>query len=152
LAVVLVVWAGIIALVTPTVAYPLDRRFDLGSRAFEDAVSSALATRIVSGNRITRLDNGARFYPEMLAAIAAAHRSIALECYIFHPGQIGDAFTAALVERATAGVHVRIIFDAIGSRRLRRRQARRLTRVGCELAWHPGEMAPCPSADQQHPP
>lgn len=135
--VAVVVWSGIVALATPTVAYRLDRRFDVGSRDFEDAMSSALAARIVGGNRITRLDNGARFYPEMLAAIAGAHRSIALECYIFHPGQIGDAFTAALVERATAGVHVRIILDAFGSRRLRRRDARRLTRAGCEVAWHP---------------
>jgi cardiolipin synthase len=135
--VVIVVWSGIIALATPTVDYRLDRRFDLGSLEFADAMSSALATKVVGGNQITRLDNGARFYPEMLAAIAGAHRSIALECYIFHPGQTGDAFTEALVERAIAGVHVRIILDAIGSRRLRRRQARRLTRAGCELAWHP---------------
>ena len=138
LAVVAVVaWSGIIALATPTVAYRLDRRCDVGSRDFEDAMSSALATRVVGGNRVTRLDNGARFYPEMLAAIAGAHRSIALECYIFHPGQIAAAFTAALVERATAGVHVRIILDAFGSRRLRRHHAQRLTRAGCELAWHP---------------
>lgn len=73
----------------------------------------------------------------MLAAIAGAHRSIALECYIFHPGQTGDAFTEALVERAIAGVHVRIIVDAFGSRRLRRRQVRRLVRAGCEVASHP---------------
>jgi cardiolipin synthase len=137
LAAVLVVWSGIIALATPTVDYRLDRRFDLGSIEFEDAMASALATKVIGGNRVARLDNGERFYPEMLAAIAAAHRSVALECYIFHPGQIGDAFTEALVERAIAGVRVRIILDAIGSRRLRRRQARRLTRAGCELAWHP---------------
>jgi cardiolipin synthase len=134
---IIVVWLGIAALATPTVAYRLDRRFDLDSREFKDAVSSALAIRIVGGNHVTRLDDGARFYPEMLAAIAGAHRSIALECYIFHPGQIGDAFTAALVERATAGVHVRIILDAFGSRRLRRRDAKRLTNAGCEVVWHP---------------
>jgi cardiolipin synthase len=132
-----IAWLGVIALATPTVAYRLDRRFDPGSRAFAEAIASSLNTTLVGGNRITRLDNGERFYPEMLAAIAGAHRSIALECYIFHPGQIGDAFTEALVERAIAGVHVRIILDVIGSRRLRRRQARRLTGAGCELAWHP---------------
>ena len=97
-------------------------------RELEHAVSSALAATIVGGNRITRLENGAQFYPEMLAAISAAERSIALECYIFHPGRTGDAFTAALVERATAGAHVRIILDAFGSRRLHRRQVLRLAR------------------------
>lgn len=132
-----VAWMGIIALATPTVAYRLDRRFDVASPEFAEAISSALSTRIIGGNRLTRLDNGARFYPEMLAAIAGAHRSIALECYIFHPGQTGDAFIEALVERAIAGVHVRIIVDAIGSRRLRRQQVQRLTRAGCEFAWHP---------------
>ncbi len=73
----------------------------------------------------------------MLAAIAGAHRSIALECYIFHPGQTGAAFIEALVERALAGVHVRVIIDAIGSRRLRRQQVQRLIRAGCDVAWHP---------------
>jgi cardiolipin synthase len=73
----------------------------------------------------------------MLAAIGEARRSIALECYIFHPGQTGDAFTAALTERARAGVHVRIILDAFGSRRLRRHQVQRLIAAGCQVVWHP---------------
>jgi hypothetical protein len=34
---------------------------------------------MVAGNRMTRLEDGARFYPEMLAAISGARRSIALE-------------------------------------------------------------------------
>ncbi|HEX6209887.1 MAG TPA: phospholipase D-like domain-containing protein [Methylomirabilota bacterium] len=133
----LVVWLGIMALATPTLVYRFDRRFDLGSPDFEQALSAALATTMMGGNRITRLENGERFYPEMLAAIAGARRSIALECYIFHPGRTGDAFTAALVERARAGVRVRIILDAFGSRRLRRRHVRRLTDAGCQVAWHP---------------
>jgi cardiolipin synthase len=135
--VVVLLWMGIVALATPTVVYRFDRRFDIGSHSFEDALSSVLATTIVGGNGITRLEDGAQFYPAMLAAISGAQRSIALECYIFHPGRTGDAFTAALAERATAGVHVRIILDAFGSRRLRRRHVQRLARAGCEIAWHP---------------
>jgi cardiolipin synthase len=136
-AVAVLVWLGIIALATPTVAYRFDRRFDLGSREFADAMSSVLATSVVGGNRITRLENGGQFYPEMLAAISGAEESIALECYIFHPGRTGDAFAAALAERASAGVRVRIILDAFGSRRLRRRHLQRLAAAGCEIAWHP---------------
>jgi len=130
-------WLGIVALATPTVVYRFDRRFDPRSREFEHALSSALATTMVGGNRMTRLENGTQFYPEMLAAIVSAQRSIALECYIFHPGHTGDAFTAALVERARSGVHIRIILDAFGSRRLRRRHVRRLAAAGCQIAWHP---------------
>jgi cardiolipin synthase len=134
---VVLLWLGIVALATPTVAYRFDRRFDLTSCEFVRTLSSALATTMVGGNRMTRLEDGVQFYPEMLAAIAGAERSVALECYIFHPGRTGDAFTAALVERATAGVHVRIILDAFGSRRLRRRHVHRLAAARCEIAWHP---------------
>ena len=67
----------------------------------------------------------------------AARRSIALECYIFHPGRIGGAFTTALVERAMAGVDVRVVLDAFGSRRLRREYVARLAAAGCQIAWHP---------------
>jgi cardiolipin synthase len=135
--VTILLWAGIVALATPTVVYRLERRFDLRSRGFTDALSSAIGLRMIGGNSITRLDDGAQFYPAMLAAIAGAQRSIALECYIFHPGPTGDAFTAALAARARAGVHVRLTLDAFGSRRLRRRHVRQLTAAGCEVAWHP---------------
>ena len=136
-ALVVIAWLGIVALATPTLVYRFDRRFNLASREFEDAVSTSLAARVVGGNAMTRLDDGARFYPEMLASISRATRSIALECYIFHQGRTGDAFTAALAERARAGVRVRIILDAFGSRRLGRRHVRRLTAAGCDIAWHP---------------
>jgi cardiolipin synthase A/B len=134
---VALVWGGIVALATPTVVYRCDRRLDVDSPEFVHMLSSVLATSLTGGNTIRRLENGARFYPEMLASIAGATRSIALECYIFHHGPTGDAFTAALAERARAGVQVRIILDAFGSRRLRRGHIRRLVQAGCEIAWHP---------------
>lgn len=135
--VALVIWGGIVALATPSVTYRFDRRFHLASPDFDHALSSVLGTRMAGGNRIVRFENGEQFYPAMLSAIAGARRSIALECYIFHPGRIGDAFTAALVERAAAGVPIRIVLDAFGSRRLRPRYVRRLAAAGCEIAWHP---------------
>jgi cardiolipin synthase len=135
--VAVVLWLGIVALATPTVRYRFDRRFAVGSPEFARALSLALAAPMLAGNRVTRLDDGRRFYPEMLAAISDARRSIALECYIFHPGRIGEAFTVALAERARAGVPVRIILDTVGSRRMRRRQVQRLAAAGCQVAWHP---------------
>jgi len=132
-----VLWLGVVALATPTVVYRFGRRFELGSPEFEHAVSSTLGGKLIGGNSITRLDDGERFYPAMLDAIAHAGRSIALECYIFHPGRIGDAFSAALIERASSGVQVRVILDAFGSRRMRRRDIEQLAAAGCDVAWHP---------------
>lgn len=137
LIIAVILWLGLMALATPTVSYSLDHRVDVQSPEFERFISSALGTKIVGGNHIVPLDDGRSFYPEMIATIATARHSIALECYIFHPGHTADAFISALSERARAGVTVRILLDSIGSRKMRKRHVRRLTEAGCEVAWHP---------------
>ena len=65
--------------------------------------------------RISRLKNGAEFFPAYLKAIRRAKDAINLEFYEFLEGRIGDEILAALTERAEAGVEVRIIVDALGS-------------------------------------
>lgn len=105
------VWIATVAMATPTVSYRLDGRFDVRSTEFLHALSAVLPATVSRGNTIHRLDDGQRFYPEMLAAIGQARRSVTLECYIFHPGRIGETFITALGERARAGVSVRIILD-----------------------------------------
>jgi cardiolipin synthase len=51
----------------------------------------------------------------MLAAIASAQRIISLETYILVADATGERFKQALIERARAGVAVRVIYDAVGS-------------------------------------
>jgi hypothetical protein len=70
--VAVLLWFGIIALAIPTVVCRLGRRSELNSRESKYAIASALGTTMVAGNRMTRLEDGARFYREMLAAIAGA--------------------------------------------------------------------------------
>jgi cardiolipin synthase A/B len=67
------------------------------------------------GNEITLLRAGEETFPAMLAAIAAARRTICFEVYIYESGIMGARFAEALIERARAGVVVRLVFDAIGS-------------------------------------
>ncbi|HEY0251439.1 MAG TPA: phosphatidylserine/phosphatidylglycerophosphate/cardiolipin synthase family protein [Kofleriaceae bacterium] len=64
---------------------------------------------------VTVLREGAQTYPAMLEAIAAAKKMILFEVYIFAADGTGEKFRAALLERAKAGVKVRIIYDAVGS-------------------------------------
>jgi cardiolipin synthase len=61
------------------------------------------------------LRDGAETYPAMLTALAAAQRTICLETYILAADRTGDRFKAVLMERARAGVEVRVIYDAVGS-------------------------------------
>ena len=64
---------------------------------------------------VTMLRDGGETYPAMLAAIAGAQQSICLETYILVADRTGDRFKDALIERARAGVAVRLIYDAVGS-------------------------------------
>jgi cardiolipin synthase A/B len=86
------------------------------------------------GNRVRLLRDGAEAYPSMLAAIARAERHILLEMYTFADDSVGRKFAEALSERAAAGVEVRILYDAGGSRETPREFFGRLRAAGARVA------------------
>jgi cardiolipin synthase len=67
------------------------------------------------GCEVTVLRDGEETYPAMLGAMTSAQRSIFLETYILASDATGDRFKAVLIERARAGIAVRLIYDAVGS-------------------------------------
>jgi cardiolipin synthase A/B len=69
----------------------------------------------VGANRLRFLRDGAAAFPAMLAAIADARDEVLLEMYWIGADRMGERFRRALVERAAAGVPVRVVYDAIGS-------------------------------------
>lgn len=93
--------------------------------------------RLRRGNEVTVLRGEAPF-AAMLAAIAAAKRTVVLETYIIEDDVAGLKFVAALVERAQAGVAVRLIFDAIGGFGLDAVHVDRMRRAGVKvIEYHP---------------
>lgn len=64
------------------------------------------------------LRDGRQVFPAMLGAIERATKEILLEMYWIGADAVGERFRAALAGRARAGVDVRVIYDAIGSRGL----------------------------------
>ena len=74
-----------------------------------------LAERFVDRNRIELLIDGRQAFPSMLDAIGRAERVILLEMYWFDSDAIGATFAQALCDAAARGVHVAVIYDAIGS-------------------------------------
>lgn len=95
--------------------YRYDPDYGVSSKEFLNSLE-ALRAGMVPGNRAVLLENGDGFFPDMLAAIAAARHSINLESYLFADGEIPSAFARALAERARAGVEVRVLVDAVGAR------------------------------------
>lgn len=72
----------------------------------------------VSGNLIRLLQNGADFFPALIAAIDAAHTEVHLETYIFNADRSANAVREALMRAARRGVRVRLLIDGVGSREL----------------------------------
>jgi len=86
------------------------------------------------------VDGGSK-YPALLEAIAQARDHVHLEYYIYNPDRTGTALRDALVERARAGVKVRLLVDAMGSMQCRKRFFDPLLEAGGELAWfHPARL------------
>jgi cardiolipin synthase len=63
-------------------------------------------------------DLGSHAYDDIIAAISAAQHHVHLEYYILNDGVVAQRIRAALIERATAGVQVRLLFDGLGTSRL----------------------------------
>lgn len=79
--------------------------------------------------------DGASAYAAILAAIASAKHHIHIEYYIWEPDQIGVQLRDALIERAKAGIAVRLVVDATGSNNLTKKFLAPLRAAGIELAW-----------------
>jgi len=99
-------------------------------------MTGATGVPCVSGNRIDILNNGDQFYPAMLEAIAHAELSITIEAYIYWAGDIGHKFAEALAAKASAGLRVKILLDAVGSTRVGEDILRILEGGHCQLAWY----------------
>lgn len=85
------------------------------------------------GCEVTVLRDGGDTYPAMLEALRSAKESICLETYILAADATGDRFKSVLIERAQAGVAVRIIYDAVGSFGLPGSWVDDLRAAGCEV-------------------
>src|SRR4051812_41175172 len=108
--------------VTQLGATPVERRLaglrDHAQRLVSGPVPrGALALRFDESRASTveTLVEGRTFYPRMLEDIASASSSVHIIQFGFRPGAVGDEFAEALLERAAAGVSMRLVVDGQGS-------------------------------------
>jgi cardiolipin synthase len=84
---------------------------------FLAAVAGTAGSPMRKGGTVHLLNNGVEFFPALLQSIGAAKQTITFSVYIWEPGQASDQVSAALIERARAGVQVRVVLDSVGSLR-----------------------------------
>lgn len=90
-----------------------------------------LGVPATEGNRVTVLRNGDRFFPEMLASIRAAERTVDFLTFVYWTGEIAETFARVLAERAEAGVRVRVLLDAVGAHKMDAGLIEEMTEAGC---------------------
>jgi cardiolipin synthase len=86
-------------------------------------------------DRVQLLVDGAATFDALVAAIASARWHVHLEYYIFEPDFTGTRLRDALIERAAAGVTVRLLMDALGSWHVTERFLAPLREAGAEVAF-----------------
>ena len=111
----------------------LTRQYDIHDAQFRRSMGVLLGPPIIEGNKVETLLNGDQIFPAMLAAIRGAQKTITFETYIYWSETIGEEFSAALVERARAGVKVHVMLDFIGSIKMKDEAMQKMRDAGVEL-------------------
>jgi len=99
---------------------------EVGTAACGLPVSSATSVELLSG--------GARTFDAIFEAVRNARHHIHLEYYIFEPDKIGTALRDLLIQKARDGIAVRLLLDALGSKRIGRAFMASLHEAGVHVA------------------
>jgi len=113
---------------------------------FSRALDRATGARPIPGNVVRHIAISSDSLDAMLEMIAGASRTVHFENYIIRGDATGRRFATAWAERARAGVRVRILYDAFGSRGTRRAYWRELRNAGVDVRpfrpmWTSGPIA-----------
>ncbi len=111
----------------------IEHRYSIADPQFRREMSVLMGPAIISGNRVSDLQNGAEIFPAMLEAIAGAQKTVTFETYIYWSGEIGKQFTAALIERARAGIPVNVTIDWAGSIKMEEAMLQKMIDAGIKV-------------------
>jgi len=111
-------------------------KFAVDAPQFLDELEPVVNSKVTRNNSVDVLENGENFYAAELDAMRQAQRSINIEAYIFHKGQIAKEVIDVLTERAKAGVHVNLVIDSLGSLSTLKASFKQLKQAGGKVEWY----------------
>ena len=111
----------------------LRHQYNVEDPQFRRSMGVLLGPPLLEGNTVEVLLNGEQIFPSMLQAIRGARHTITLETYIYWSESIGREFSAALIERARAGVKVHVLLDYIGSMKIDHASLDAMRQAGIEV-------------------
>jgi cardiolipin synthase len=134
-----IIWFVLVLFFTPRIDYKVSHPTRPDSDEFLRVIQATCQAAIHFDNKVEILTNGAQFYPAMRDAILAAESSVNMEAYIFKKGEAGKMLVEAMVDRARAGVEVRLTLDLVGSfTMLFGAPMRQLRDAGCKIHFYQG--------------
>ncbi len=86
-------------------------------------------------NQVDLITDGHEFLDAILTAINNARYKINMEFFIFKDDRVGSRVLKALERKAKDGVEIRLLVDALGSRRLGRHHIKKLVNHGGKVAY-----------------
>lgn len=88
---------------------------------------------LTNDNDVHILRNGEETFPELFKTIEQAKHHIHLEYYIIEDDKIGNKLRKLLIQKAKEGVEVRLIFDDVGSWKLKKKFIRSMSDAGVKV-------------------
>jgi cardiolipin synthase A/B len=86
----------------------------------------------VDGNSVEILENGA-FFDVLIDEIRAAKKTVHFETFLWKEGSLGRRVADALSERARAGLKVRVLLDATGTKKMGDAVEQQMKDAGCKV-------------------
>ncbi|HYW55467.1 MAG TPA: phospholipase D-like domain-containing protein [Polaromonas sp.] len=137
----LLVFIGVVALLI-IIIWSIKRHFSPKLKIESDSPIDELIPSLagltlstaVPGNSVEVHENGA-FFDVLIARVAAAQKSVHFETFLWKDGVLGKRLADALCERARAGLQVRVLLDATGSKGVGKETRQQMKDAGCKLVF-----------------
>ncbi len=94
------------------------RRDDTPRNALRECLADLVNLPFTSGNDLQLLIDGRETFDTLFQSINSAKEFILVEFFIIKNDSLGDELQKLLLQKAEQGVHIYLIFDEIGSRKL----------------------------------
>jgi cardiolipin synthase len=133
--IVLIVIAGGLALAQDQETLRIRSSVAVEDARFPQYLADLLGHRLTDADSYIVHTNGDAAFPAMIDAIERAKERVSLETYVYEKGAMGTRFTEALETAARRGVTVKLVLDAVGSKKMASEDITRLEDAGARIGW-----------------
>lgn len=111
----------------------ISREFSENNQRLIALAKSTSYSLLYRENKITTYTDGRSKFEALKTALRSAHTFIHLQYYIFADDTIGHEIAKILIERAEAGVMVRMLYDDVGCWSVKKSFFRNMRKAGIEI-------------------